>query len=268
MGRVGDLNTAGFTEALEAAGHVDSVSPQVVGKFLAANHAGHQGTGVDSNPDANGALVAAVKALDLLLHIQREVRYGFGVVRSRRGYAPGDHVGVADGLDFFQTPLFCESVEGGKDLVEKVNDLLGADVGSQSRKSDEVGKENSGLRILIDDVDFAVFHAGGDGTGEDAAEKVVGLLPFDLELIEELLGTGSVADAQDNIMKIERLVQEIACPRSDGRQSFLSFREGCDHQDRDLRRAGVFFEAGADFEAGHFWHHYIQKNQVSRVLVN
>src|SRR6267143_5465151 len=94
------------------------------------------------------------------------------------GNTTGDHVGVADRLDFLQATLFGESVKCGKYLVQKVNDLMRADVRGQRREAHQVGKENRGFRVFVDNVDFTVLHASSDGSGKNAEQKPLGFVLF------------------------------------------------------------------------------------------
>jgi len=109
------------------------------------------------------------------------------VVRPGDWNSARNHVGVADGLDLFQAALLGEQIEGGKNLVQEVDDLLRANVSSEGGKADQIGEENGSVGVVIDDVQFAGFHASSDGFGQNVLQKLFGLFAFGLELIKEFL---------------------------------------------------------------------------------
>jgi hypothetical protein len=111
------LSFPGCARGLKAAGEIDRLTPKIVGESLASNDPCHQRAGANANPDADGGVVLLVESPNFFLHVEREFSAGFGMIWPGKRNAASDHVTVADGFDFFQAALFCQKIEGGKDLV-------------------------------------------------------------------------------------------------------------------------------------------------------
>jgi len=63
------------------------------------------------------------------------------------------------------------------------------------------------------DVGFAFLHSLSDRLREDAQEQVFGPLLLELELVMEMFGINRVAHAQEHVLKVNWLTQEIVGAR-------------------------------------------------------
>ena len=65
--------------------------------------------------------------------------------------AAGHHVGIADGLDFFQAMLVDQFIEGREDAVEDGEHIMWWQVGRDLGVADDVGEHDAGIVKAVGD---------------------------------------------------------------------------------------------------------------------
>ena len=100
------------------------------------------------------------------------------MVSGRSPQAARGHVGIPDGLDFFQSVLFNKPVECRENLVQQADYLLRAKVGEKRGESDKVCDEDRGIGVVVGYVDLARLHSLGDGSRENIKEQALRVLLF------------------------------------------------------------------------------------------
>src|SRR5262245_1263866 len=96
-----DVDTAGSAEAFHAARGIHSVAPDIINELVRANHAGNDRPNMNPDPDFQIDIQTGAHPLYDIQHLDRECGHSVRVVRQWLGQTAGDHIGVADGLNFF-----------------------------------------------------------------------------------------------------------------------------------------------------------------------
>ena len=118
VGRGVALDHSGYAFRRDATGDVYGIAPQVVDEFFLAQHAGNYRSGTDADANLEVRGIDREVAPQQIAHGHRHVGDRAGVVVDVFVQAAGNHVGIADGLDFFQPVLLRQFVEGGKYPVQ------------------------------------------------------------------------------------------------------------------------------------------------------
>ena len=128
--------------------------------------------------------MVAVKRAEVVEHVEGGLGAGAGVIGARRGDAADEHVGIADGFDFLEPVVFGDAVEGGEQIVEKLDGAVGGVFVDDLGEVHDVGEEHGAFEEAINDGAFALFEAVGDGLGQNVEQEAFGFGAFGAELQE------------------------------------------------------------------------------------
>src|SRR5262249_44937346 len=264
-----DVNTAGSAETFHTARGIHRVAPDIVDEFVRANHAGNDRPNMNPNPDFQIDAQTGAHALYDVQHLDRECGHSVRVVRQRLGQPAGDHIGVADGLDFFEPLLLDGDVEALEYGGQYFQDAIRREAGRQRSKSDEIREQDGRIVKPICDDGFTGSHARHDVLRQDVEQQGFRAQLLRAQLLEMLLL--AVAQpflfqtrvdfwAQQN--RVERLRQIVFRSRLDAPYRAVELIESGDHDDRNMPRAGARLKPAQDLKAAHAWHHQIEQDQV------
>ena len=76
----------------------------------------------------------------------------------------------------------------------------------------------------------------------------------------------SVPDPKDQVLKIDRLVQEVVRSGCDSDHPFLPLGQGGDDQDGNGSGSWILFQPSADFKSIHPGHHHIQQDGIGKAF--
>jgi hypothetical protein len=119
------------------------------------------------------------------LHIQREIGHSVGVSGARYRRAADDHVGVADSFDFFETVLFAELVESGKDAVQTPDEHVRRNASGEPGEIHKIAEQDGHLGEAVGDDFLALLESLGNGLGLDIQEQAFGGILLDLQALHE-----------------------------------------------------------------------------------
>ena len=77
-------------------------------------------------------------------------------------------------------------------------------------------------RIAVNKFGNALASGGTTFTSDEDPELVRDALPFSLKLIEKLFGSGSITDAQNHVVVIDRFIEKIVGSGANPGQPFLA----------------------------------------------
>ena len=146
---------------LEPAGDVHRVAPQVERELPRADHPADGRPGMDADPQLQ-ALAEHDVACRLLEHVEAQPDDSLRMVVARVVDPAHGHVGVADGLDLLHAAFGHELVEGGEELAQQVDDVVGAEAGGQGREADDVREEDRDRSVVVRDGQLTVPQPGRD----------------------------------------------------------------------------------------------------------
>src|SRR6187399_1492606 len=105
-GGLAHLQCADQAVRLQAAGHVDRVTPQVVAELRRPDHPGDHRPGVDPDPHVERTADVAGDRRHGIEHVEAHGHHALRMVGGHVGYAADHHVGIADRLDLLEAVAF------------------------------------------------------------------------------------------------------------------------------------------------------------------
>ena len=281
LGLLGDMDHAGHSRGFHPAGHIDRVTPEIVGELDLADDSGDHRTGVDADTHLEFRAVEFVEVTEGIDHFQRGGRNDLRMIVPV-GRQPADHhVAVADRLDLLHAVTFHDRVKRREDPVEHGDEIGGIGLAGESGESAQIGKHDGDRRVAVGDRLLPTLETPGDRSWKNVEEKLLRLLflQFDefllgLELckpelvqITETLLFQRRGHAGPEQCLVGRLGKIILRARLDALDSHLDLFTPGNHDDRNPLDLGVQSHRGQDLDAVHLRHLHVEEHQVVGFLV-
>ena len=183
LASLGDLDSTSAAMRFHARGGVHGVAPDIVEKLAGAYDAGHRRTGVDADAHCKLLMELGGKPSRRGEHVERHVGDRGGMAFACFRHAAGNHIGVADGLDFLKAMLLCELVELGKDPVQEPHQFVRSQPAGTWREVDDVGEQNGHrVELVGDDLVRVLLKSRGDRGRHQVEKQVLGTIIFAFQL--------------------------------------------------------------------------------------
>src|SRR3990167_3972738 len=167
VGGFGDLYNVGNSVLLHAAGHVDSVTPQVVTEFGAADNTGDDRAAIDADTHHQRFAAGLGKFSQRLLHVDGQVSNSLRMVWAKFRRTTDDHVSIANGFNFFYTILLGQCIKTGKHLIEQIDQIIRRHAGRDTSEFNQIGKHNGDRIKAVCNPALVLFEAVGDRFWQD-----------------------------------------------------------------------------------------------------
>lgn len=123
----GHMNFSDHAMGFHSGGQIDSIAPDIIGKFPAPDNAGRHRAGLDADPNVQIGVMGLRNFFNLGQHVEGEMRHFPLVIVGRFRDACGDHIGIPDGFYFFEFVFESEVVEFGEYVVQQLDRLFGTE---------------------------------------------------------------------------------------------------------------------------------------------
>jgi len=186
VGGIGrDQHRIRWADALDAAGDVHGVTPDIVGELVLADDAGREPAGVQADPHAPGLGPGLLGRQEDIPDRQGEVGGDFGVVLPVAGKAAGCQVGVPNGLDLLHAAALGGVVECRIEIVQGPHQFRCRHRRGRRGEVHQIGKDD---RCTIDGVGnhrLPLAKAADGVRRQDVAQQAVGLFLLGLDLVHQ-----------------------------------------------------------------------------------
>ena len=131
-----------------------------------SDDSGNERAGVEADTDLEFGSKTGVEPFEETHHLECGVGNAAGMILNRNRNASGEHVAIADCLDFLDAMARGDEVEITEKPVEHGHNGNGLGIPRIGRESDEIGEAHGGgLDFFGDDI-FTVLQTGSDRFGE------------------------------------------------------------------------------------------------------
>ena len=118
MGGLINVNDSRGAFAGDSAGQIDRVAPEVVDELLLADYPGDDRASTNADTNVKLQVVDREIAMEQVTHRDGQFRDRSSVIGHLIVESAGNHVGIADGLDFLHAILLGKFVKGRENSVE------------------------------------------------------------------------------------------------------------------------------------------------------